>query len=219
MPERAQAGGESCGMGPIAHRPCAYPPKEPRARACRRDRDLKAPGAKRTCQAIGVLTTRKAAELYHPSSARDRGAGLPQRTMCGRFTGLQARAGPARLRNGRRLRVRWRCLTLRRRFRGAVRRLRLCRRRGHRLKSGRRRAERQGIGANRRLCRDRRAEASGWRGRGRRSCGQRGARPDRPRQKLRNQQHDQRHEDDGARQSLFHPREYTPSHSSAGATV
>src|SRR6185437_16000743 len=38
-------------------------------------------------------------------------------------------------------------------------------------------------------------------------------------QQLRNQQHDQRHEDDGARQSLFHPQEYTPSHSSAGPTV
>lgn len=217
MPERAQAGGESSGMGPIAHRPGAYPPQDPRARVCRRDRDVKAPAAKRACQAVGVLTTGKAAKLHHPSSVRERGAGLPQGTMCGRFPGLQA--GPVRLWSGWRLRVRCRRLTWRRRLRGALRRLRLCRGRRHRLLSGRRRAERQGIGAKRRLRSGRRSEASAWRGRGGRSCGQRGACPDRPRQKLRNQQHDQRHQDDGARQSLFHPREYTPSHSSAGATV
>ncbi len=38
-------------------------------------------------------------------------------------------------------------------------------------------------------------------------------------QQLGHQQHDQRHEDDGARQSFFHCGEYTPSHSSAGPTV
>ena len=100
------------------------------------------------------------------------------------------------------------CGALRGAFRGARRGLCRCLRRwrGGRRIDGARRAECQGIGAKR--CR-----------RTRRGCGGRGLRPDRSGQQLRNQQHDQRHEDDGARQSLFHPEEYTPSHSSAGPTV
>jgi hypothetical protein len=157
--------------------------------------------------------------------------------MWGRFRDLQAGlARGARRRPGRGLgrgggilgRATGRRRGVRRRglgkpFRSALRGARRgrCRRggRGEGRLIGRGRAECQRIGAKRCLRGCLAPEASARRRGARRRFGGRRRRPDRPRQKLRNQQHEKRHQDDGARQSLFHPAEYTPSHSSAGPTV
>ena len=117
-----------------------------------------------------------------------------ERRMCGRHRSRRRRG----LRGGR--------------MRGRGRRrgtLRTGGGRGQPLRSGAStRPERQRVGLH---------GGCGDSGAGRRRA--RSLRPRRSGQQLGNQQHDQRHENDGARQSLFHGAQYTPSHCSAGPTV
>ena len=111
-----------------------------------------------------------------------------------------------RHRNRRRRGLRGGCVPGRRRRRGT---LRTGGGHGQALRSGAStRPERQRVGLHR---------GCGDRGASRRRA--RSLRPRRSSQQLGNQQHDQRHENDGARQSLFHGAQYTPSHCSAGPTV
>ena len=67
MPERSQAGREMGGPGVIARRAGAYPPEDAGSGPRRGYRHAEAPALERARQALGILTTGKAAKLHHPS--------------------------------------------------------------------------------------------------------------------------------------------------------
>ena len=67
MPERAQAGGEMDGPGVITRRTSAYPPEDAGSSPRGGYRHAEAPALERARQALGIVTTGKAAKLHHPS--------------------------------------------------------------------------------------------------------------------------------------------------------